>query len=475
MSVKNQKTNPIMYFHYAVVLFLCFVFPNLSPLWALTPLGMALVGAFLGAVYGWSFINMIWSSFAALLSMCWFIGTNAVLAAALGNTTIAMLIFMFVAMSVVTETGAVNWLLGKMLSMKFFLGKPWVTIGFLFYVSYLVAGFNSVIMALILIPILKGLFTALELEPYSKLPAAICIGVLYCLMMGQVTFPFLGVSFVLVAAYSAMFKTAIDFGSYLLFTVPLSVVMILLYLGVMKFIFRVDVSPFKKLTPEVLGSDAKATRDQKIALVFLVLFVFMALASSARFLGPIYNIMSRISIIAVPLLAMIFLLPFKQQNGKPMLDLKAPFSYDIIMITALVMVLSAYMNSPDYGIAATLKMIVAPLTNLSPYAAIVALLFIAVVATHFATNMVLCIIFMPFMVTIASAVGIAPTGCVALLFFSCQLALATPGGGAPVSALFYGIEDWVTVKMMSKLGLIAVIVLFSFDVILGLAWSSIIF
>lgn len=139
------------------------------------------------------------------------------------------------------------------------------------------------------------------------------------------------------------------------------------------------------------------------------------------------------------------------------------------------MVVSSCMNNPEFGIRETISMIIKPMMGLSPYVFIVSLLTICVVLTHFATNMVLCIIMMPFMVTFATSVGMNPTGAVALLFFSCQMSLATPGGGAPVSAIFYDVTDYIKVGQMGKYAVIAIIFLFLGDVILGLTWANIIF
>ena len=52
MSTATKKFNPFLILNWAIVLFMCFVFPNLSPLGALSENGMALVGCFLGAVWG---------------------------------------------------------------------------------------------------------------------------------------------------------------------------------------------------------------------------------------------------------------------------------------------------------------------------------------------------------------------------------------------------------------------------------------
>ena len=475
--LSDIKQKPILLVHYAIVLFMCFIFPQLEPIGALTPAGMALVGGFLGAVWGWSMIDMLWPSFAGLLGMGWYLGFGQVAAAAFGNVTVVNVIFMFVVMTCVTETGAVVWLIQKLLSLKFFAGKPWVTIGFFFYVAYLIAGLNSIIMAMILIPILKALFETLELEPYSKLPTLILIGVMYCLLMGQVTFPFMGVAFVLVSSYSAMFQTAIDFGSYLLFAVPLSVLMILLYLAVMKFVFRVDASAFKNFTPDMMGEAAAITKDQKKAFAVLVCFIVAMLGSSISAFGPFYTFMNRIGVMGIAIGAMFVTLLMKNSSGKPFINVAEPAQWSIILITALVQVLAANMMSPDYGITATITMMITPLMSAfsNPYILVTVVLFFAVVLTHFATNMVLCIVLMPFMVTIASVVGIAPIGLIVLLFFSCQMSLATPGGGAPVSAMFYGITEWVKTSTMSKLAIIAILFLFAGDVIFGLFWASIIF
>ena len=62
MSVQTQKSEFSQYIHYIVTVIIIFGFrflPNFDPV---TDEGMVLLGAFIGAVYGWSFINMLWPS-----------------------------------------------------------------------------------------------------------------------------------------------------------------------------------------------------------------------------------------------------------------------------------------------------------------------------------------------------------------------------------------------------------------------------
>ena len=57
------------YLHSAISLIIMFGFGSLPPITPLTPLGMNLVGIFLGVLYGWIFIEIVWPSLAGLLAM----------------------------------------------------------------------------------------------------------------------------------------------------------------------------------------------------------------------------------------------------------------------------------------------------------------------------------------------------------------------------------------------------------------------
>ena len=65
-AMQEKKTNII---HYLVVLVFCFLFRFIPPFAALTPYGMGILGAFLGAIYGWICIDMIFPSFMALVGI----------------------------------------------------------------------------------------------------------------------------------------------------------------------------------------------------------------------------------------------------------------------------------------------------------------------------------------------------------------------------------------------------------------------
>ena len=57
------------YVHIAIFLLITFGFGFLPPFAQITPMGMKVLGAFLGAVYGWLFIALDWPSLIALLAL----------------------------------------------------------------------------------------------------------------------------------------------------------------------------------------------------------------------------------------------------------------------------------------------------------------------------------------------------------------------------------------------------------------------
>lgn len=476
----ETKKSSIKYVHMLVVLLLAFGFKYLPQLGALSPMGMSIIGTFLGCIYGWSFINMLWPSLVGLLALGLTLGMDTLVAQAFGNQTVMVLIFMTVIVEITNETGALDWLVSKLLGAKFTQGKPWLTIWFLILIAYIMGNFGSVIMAVVMVAVLKSVFRQLNVEPYGKLPMFMFLGIAFALMLGQVTFPFLGVGLVLVSAYSAMFQTSLDFAQYIIFALPVGLAMTIVYTLVMRFIMRVDVTPFKNYDPamaKVEGQSGKLTQDQMIALIIFFGYVILVLCSNLAVFGPIYKVCKAFGLYGLCTGIIILATFLNKENGTPMIDfnkLAKSMSWDIIVLTAYIMVLSNVMSSPDAGISATFRMMLQPMTQLSPYVFIVAILAFGCIVTSFANNLVLTVLLMPMVIQFSTMVGMQPLGVICLLFFSCQMALGTPGG-SPVTAIMFAQDDYVQSSGMMKSAFMILPFLFVAMIIIGLGWASILF
>lgn len=479
MAEQTKKFN-MNIIHYFVVFLCCFGFQYLPPIGALTPLGMTIMGTFIGCIYGWSVLNMLWPSVLALISMGITVGMDSLVATAFGNQTVLILIFMTVVMSVTTETGAMDWLVAKLLGAKFTQGKPWITVWFLLLVAYIAGNLNSVVMALVMVGVLTSVFRQLQVEPYTKLPMMMFLGVALCLMLGQVTFPFMGLGLVLVSAYTAMFQTALNFGQYILFALPLGIFMTIVYVLIMRFIMRVDVSAFKNFDASMTQVDGKGgaiTRDQKLSLFFFFLYCVLVLCSSLPQLGIVYQVLSKFGMFGLCAATIAVMVLLKKEDGTPLLNFNTAarhINWDIVLLTAYIMVLSNYMSSPDAGISASFTMLLTPLTQLSPYVFIITILAFGCFVTNFANNLVLTILLMPMVVQFAAMIGMQPLGIICMLFFACQMALGTPGG-SPVTAIMFAQAEWVKPGGMMKTAFTILPLLFIAMVGVGLGWASILF
>ena len=99
----EKKSNASWYVHHIVTAILIISGHFLPVVEPLTREGMVLLMSFIGAVYGWSFINMLWPSVLAMFSMGMQLGVGKVVAAGLGSPVTWMLIFLYLIIGVMTE------------------------------------------------------------------------------------------------------------------------------------------------------------------------------------------------------------------------------------------------------------------------------------------------------------------------------------------------------------------------------------
>ena len=83
---------------------------------SLTPLGLNLIGIFLGVLYGWVFIDIVWPSMAGLLALMLIGGMKpkALLNGSFGDPIVVMLFFIFVFCATINYYG-----LSKFISLWF--------------------------------------------------------------------------------------------------------------------------------------------------------------------------------------------------------------------------------------------------------------------------------------------------------------------------------------------------------------------
>ena len=139
------------YWLHALVYFLLTFGAGYVPLSHLEPLGMSVMGIFLGLLYGWTFIGFIWPSMLSIfaLGVCGFFPTpQAAFSNAFSNHLVIFMLLVLVFTAYCEKSGLNRKLSCWFLSRKIVVGRPW-TFTFMvllgsFVVSFLVDG-NAVV------------------------------------------------------------------------------------------------------------------------------------------------------------------------------------------------------------------------------------------------------------------------------------------------------------------------------------------
>ena len=466
-----KKVNMI---HYIVVAALCLGFRFIPPFAGITPYGMGILGTFIGAIYGWMTIDMLWPSLMALAGVGLSIGMNQMLAASFGNMAVVALVLCMGVLGVAMQTGAFNWLVQLILNNKFMNGKAWFTLWFILVFAWFMGCHNPIIMCVIFCAFADSIFKQVGLQKNDPLIVAMYLGIAYCLMMGQILFPFISTGLTLVMAYGAMFpNNPIDMVPYLVYMVIVGLAMCTVYIALLKFVFRIDVSKIADFKTE--GGAPKATREQKIGLTVFVIFIILMLAMSLA-PAPIKHFLEKFGLIGVTLIGACVVALMKKSDGTPLIDLEKSFhmcNWGQVTMVGYIMVCSQYMMGADAGISAAMAKLIMPFMALPPIVFLAVALAIGVVLTNVANNMIVCILLMPFLVNFGSMIGMPPTGMVALLFFMSQFAIATPAA-SPVTAVAMT-QEMADAGVMTKFAIKIIPFLFIFGILIGWPVAQIIF
>lgn len=475
VSLQVTKKNSI---HFILTIFLCFFFRFLPPFGQMTEYGMGILGAFLGAIYGWSFLGMIWPSFMALSGVGLVIGMDKMLAAAFGNYTVMGMLFMFLMTAVMDEVGAMDMLVNKILGAKFMYGKPWILLGVIYFAAFIGGMFNAMVMTIVFIQLFISIFQKVGIAPYSKLATTMLIGVPIAMMMAQIAFPFIGQGLSLTSTYTMMFQQQMNYASYMLFIIPMGLFILFFYVNViMRFVFRVDVSPLKNVDASMLGDGAKANRDQIVSLVFFAVFMCIMLIASLSFFGPLQQFLAQFGMFGVVAIIVGIMMMIKREDGTPLLNFykaAAKIGWDPVLLLAFIMVMAYYMNDPSTGITTTMMSWLTPFTKLSPMIFIVVALLFAAIITNIANNLITVVMIMPVLGQFALQAGMDTTYIMAILFMCAHFALATPAAN-PSTGIVFSYTNWVKAGSLSKYGIITVIILFIVEIVIGIPFANLVF
>lgn len=402
--MSEAKKKDKSYLHFIVMVAIMVLFRFIPGPGGVTAYGMAILGIFIGLIYGWTFMGLLIPSLtgAVLLATTGYGTVQDVLIAMFSNSTVLMMLVGILAFLAVQQSGAGDWAVAKLLNSKLAKKSP-VMILEIFFLIFILGNLCGIVWFLYfsLMPLMSNMLLKCGYEKGDKFNFFFLGGSLMAGQMGMSIFPFMGWSLMTAGTMMQLSQTQIPYGAYMLIMVLLIVVMMITYPLLMK----VCGCSFEKLAdvnveeafPNVKG-DAKLTQRQSWAIwsvvVFIVIMVVLSILASSV---PILNtINTQIGVLGLMMILWLFVVLFKTSDGKPLMDMReaaGSFQWDMLMLIAVALLISSVLTSEETGISAWLSGILVPLfAGKSQFFFLFILALITIILTNVANNIAICFI-----------------------------------------------------------------------------------
>ena len=450
--------------HSAICILLMFGIGFLPPFGQITPVGMKILGAFVGSLYGWIFIEFMWPSLLAFVAMglsgyC-DIGTAA--ASGFGNSMVLNMLFMFIFAAYLDHTGLTRYLAYWLISRKCNVGHPWIfTTMFLFAIIPLAMFVNIYAGIILLWSIFYNICKQVGYTKKDFYTTYIVAGIPYLGAMVNTVLPFQPYSVVVFGSANVNKLAEPPFVSWTLFGLATVVCFFLGYILLGK-LLRVNVQPLLEMGDQFEEMrNQKMTGEQKFAGYLLIFFILILLIPGVLNGGAIDSFLSQFGITGAAIICIIAALIYQRTQSKEYYNWAAMVrdgvSWDLLVLMAITFPLGAAMESGDCGIVSTLVGYLMPLANtMNPLIFVILMVIIFTLVTQVAHNVVLLLALTPTLATICNSIGIEPILFGLVFCTGLQLAVVTPAASAQ-SAMVFGNTEWVDSKFAIKIGILFVV------------------
>ena len=474
---KLLKGTPTYYINAAIVLLLMFCFKYIPAPEPITEMGMACLGIFLGAVWGWITVGMLWPSLMGLIAYGWsgYCTVSEAFSSGFSHNNTLTLIIIFGILGIMESAGLTEWIALKIVHLRIGQGRPWVIIFLLFLASFvLVAATCSWASAMFVWSVFYKMVenNAIEKGKYT----AFVVGVVMvgAILGGQV-FPFAVPVMLVTGAYTGVegIEAGPAFVPYVVWMIVVCLVIAIIYLLVGKYILKVkapvvDVSKIDKAK--------KLNSYQKIVLTCLAVFlVGLVIASTVPTTAWISGVLNELGVkgFAALIIAVLIMLNFTE--GKRFGDYMKDANWELIVVMALISVMSSSLTAEGTGIMGFVTNVFSPImTGHGPVVFLILIAAIPLILTNVLNNLVIGMLFVPIGTTFALQMGLNTDMLFCVLMLLTSVALATPAGCA-VAALYHGNTEWTTSGQATKYGILFAAISLVVALVLGVPLGNLLF
>lgn len=443
----------------------------------ITTLGMTVIGIFLGAIYAWCTVDLIWPSMIALI-MYGFTGYTTPSAAwntLISNPTVGICLWLMIVVGLLTTSNLTGWIAQWSVSRPWTKGRPWVLFHVVIIATMMCASIVGGIATIVLFMTLA--VSICEEVGYKKgdsMAAFFLFAVGMYATIGNMYFPFhtaILANFGLMAAGSnGAYDGTFSYTSYMIFSfITITAAYIFSFLF-FRYVLRPDVSLLKNYDPgkKVLP---KMTKQQKLSIILVAILFIMLLGPSifpqGSFLQTITNKLSTVgsSILIIAVAC------FIKVDGKPFTTLPKLINenvmWQVVFMFGTALLLAQCLNSPDSGVSLWLKDLIGPLfSHFGPIGFLVGFMFMAMFITNLINNAVVSAIMLPISYSFCIELGLNPVAFVACFVLFVDYAFLLPSS-SPCGALMHSSDGWLPKKFLYIYGTCGLLIIFIVSLAIG--------
>lgn len=466
---ETKKTPVSTWIHIAIGLAFMFLFPMIPAADPITPIGMKVVGIFIGLVYLWSTVDLIWPSMLALLlialsgytgDVTGYAAMKLVLKEAFGNNTMVSLMFAMILFGGVSVVGCTKYFIRFLMTRKFMNRKPYVIIFMLMFTTFLVSALTHVISALLIMwPVGVGIMERIGYKKGDKVYNAVLIGTMIGTTLGQPFFPFKGAAMSVVSAYQSMSGTEVNTLSYVAVASIVGIIMMVLYVVYLRFVYRPDVELLRNVTIEEFQREELPPMNRRQKGFMLAVAGYIILMLIPCLLPKTLPIVQLINTFNSEGLNFVFIiiLMLVRENGEPLLNFKEvaakTMNWNTYLLVAAALYVAGGLTNDITGVKPFLISVLQPILGNKPDLIFVLLiLMFALITTNFANNAGMGVALLPIITAFAAQYpNVGEMALAMTMTLTVFVAILTPAA-SPHAGMLFGRPD-IDKKAIYALGL----------------------
>ncbi len=445
----TTSSNIKYWIHTIIVIVLMFGFPMLPTISPLTDYGMHIAGIFLGCLYGWTMVSVIWPSFLGLLALGFsgFNNMTGTFAAAYGGDTYLFVFFMLSFAALITKAGVTDYIAKWVISRKIAKGKPWMVAFLIYTAAFVVGALVSVMPSIVICWTLSyQLCAAFGYTNKDLYPKLMIIGVVNAALMGHSVFPFKALAVMMTNVLTTQLGVTVNFALFTLFAFILGFGSIFIWLALCKYVYKPDVSKIKNSTFVYENTEKLNAYQKQVLLLLAALVFFMFLPGFLPECGlkTFLNTLGNTGMVVVALMICSLIVKKDGKSFAEVADLiKSGVPWPTMILLATAMTLASAIGG-ETGIKELFTQILSPiLAGHGTVLFFVIIIIFAIVATNIINNVVVGLIVVPIVCTFAGSMNFPPEILTVALCLMLNVTFLLPSG-SPIAAFLHGNSEWVS-------------------------------